>query len=383
MRIGLIEQLEAIPAAEWRRLGDAHYPFLRHEFLLALERSGCIGANTDWQPAFLTLSDAQGLAAAVPAWLKRHSYGEFVFDFVWAQAYARQGLAYYPKLTVAAPFTPATGPRLLLREDLRSTALRQQLLRTISDWSDAQNLSSAHLLFLDADDREALTENAEWLLRSDVQFHWHNRGYGDFEEFLAGFTAEKRKKARRERRRVLEAGIHFETRYAGEATREEVLIAWQLHRLTFLRRGNEPYLNAEAFLQLARSLGESMVFKFAIHGSEIVAVAVLFIGGHTLYGRYWGAAENFHSLHFETCYHQGIELCIEKGLERFEPGTQGEHKVSRGFVPQYTYSAHRIADLRFRAAIKDYLHREHEAIERYANDIGEHVPYREAPLTLP
>lgn len=388
MRVGLIEQLEAIPEAEWRRLGDADYPFLRHEFLLALERSRCVGAQTDWQPAFVTLSDAQGLAAAVPGWRKHHSYGEFVFDFVWAQAYARHGLAYYPKLTVAAPFTPATGPRLLLREDLARdeasrVALKAQLLQALAEWSDAQELSSAHLLFVDEGDRKAIDADPTWLARTDVQFHWHNRGYGDFEDFLASFTAEKRKKARRERRRVAEAGIRFETRYAGEATREEILIAWQLHRLTFLRRGNEPYLNAEAFLQVARTLGESMLFKFALQGTEIVAVAVFFASKSTLYGRYWGATENHHSLHFETCYHQGIELCIEKGITRFEPGTQGEHKVSRGFVPQYTHSAHRIADPRFRAAIKDYLQREREAVERYASDIGDHVPYRDPPPQAP
>lgn len=383
MRIGLIEQLEAISPAEWQRLGAADYPFLSHAFLLALERSGCVGRQTDWQPAFLTLSDEQGLAAAVPAWRKLHSYGEFVFDFAWAQAYARHGLDYYPKLTVAAPYTPATGPRLLLREDQAGTPLRRQVLQTLGEWSDAAGLSSTHLLFIDEADHLAISADEEWLLRTDVQFHWHNQGYADFEDFLASFTAEKRKKARRERRRVAEAGIHFETRFAAEASREEVLLAWQLHRLTFLRRGNEPYLNADAFLQLAQTLGESMLFKFAVHRGEIVAVAVFFVGGQTLYGRYWGAVDTFHSLHFETCYHQGIALCIERNLARFEPGTQGEHKVSRGFVPQLTYSAHRIAEPRFRAAIKDYLQRERVAIDRYAEQIGEHVPYRETPLTLP
>jgi predicted N-acyltransferase len=377
MRIQVVERIDTIDGAQWDALDHQGYPFLRHAFLGALERTRCIGEGTGWSPAVLTLQDDQGLAGAVPAWLKTHSYGEFVFDFAWAQAYSRHGLRYYPKLVAAAPFTPATGPRCLVRSDLDQPLISRQLIQSLAEYADEQELSSAHVLFPAEADRSLLERDPEWLMRRDCQFHWRNRGYADFEDFLGSFTADKRKKARRERRRVAEAGITFESRRGSEASPEEILTAWQLHRVTFLRRGNEPYLAAETFLEIARTMGESLLFKFAKHGDEIVAVAVFFVGRDTLYGRYWGCNENFHSLHFETCYHQGIEFCIEQRLDRFEPGTQGEHKVSRGFEPTYTYSAHRIAEPRFRSAIADYLERESEAVERYAAGIAEHVPYRQ------
>ena len=377
MRIQVVERLDAIDGAQWDALDHRGYPFLRHAFLSALERTRCIGEGTGWSPRVLTLQDDRGLAGALPAWLKTHSYGEFVFDFAWAQAYTRHGLRYYPKLIAAAPFTPATGPRCLVRSDLDQPLISRQLIQSLAEYADEQELSSAHVLFPAEADRSLLERDPEWLMRRDCQFHWRNRGYADFEDFLGSFTADKRKKARRERRRVAEAGITFESRRGSEASPEEILTAWQLHRVTFLRRGNEPYLAAETFLEIARTMGESLLFKFAKHGDEIVAVAVFFVGSDTLYGRYWGCNENFHSLHFETCYHQGIEFCIEQRLDRFEPGTQGEHKVSRGFEPTYTYSAHRIAEPRFRSAIADYLERESEAVERYAAGIAEHVPYRQ------
>ena len=382
MRTGLLERVEDVPAPEWDALGDPHYPFLRHAFLAALAEGGSIGGRSGWSPYFVTLSDDQGLAAAAPAWLKPHSYGEFVFDFAWAQAYARHGLEYYPKLVVAAPFTPATGPRLLVRRDLDRATVARRLLTALQEAADQRGVSSTHVLFTDETDRALIATTMSdgdggWLPRRDCQFHWHNRGYADFEDFLGGFTADKRKKARRERRRVVEEGIRFRAVPAGEASAAEVLAAWQLHRGTFLRRGQEPYLGLESFRALARVPGSAMLFMFAERRGAIVAVAVFFVGGDTLYGRYWGAADEFHSLHFETCYHQGIEHCIAHGLARFEPGTQGEHKVARGFVPTFTHSAHRIADPRFRRAIADHLRAEGEAVDAYAAGVAEHVPYRQ------
>jgi predicted N-acyltransferase len=376
MRVGLLERLDDIPAKEWDALGDPRYPFLRSDFLVALERGGSVGKRSGWQPFFVTLTDDRGLAAAAPGWLKTHSYGEFVFDFAWAQAYARHGLAYYPKLVVAAPFTPATGPRLLVRQGLDRSRVVPLLLAALEGAADERGLSSTHVLFPDEADRSIIAAREGWLMRRDCQFHWRNRGYACFEDFLAGFTAEKRKKARRERRRVVEGGITFRAVHGHEATRIEVLTAWELHRTTFRQRGSEPYLSAETFVAIARSMGGSLLFQFAMQGEEIVAVAVCFVGGDTLYGRYWGAAGDFHSLHFEACYHQGVEYCIAHGLSRFEPGTQGEHKVARGFEPTATHSAHRIADPRFARAIADYLRAEGAAVDEYAAGIRAHVPYR-------
>jgi len=376
-------RIEELNPREWNALTGAHIPFLRHEFFAALERTACVGAASGWEPRYFALRDTQGLAAAVPAFIKNHSYGEFVFDFAWAQAYARHGLAYYPKLTLAVPFTPATGPRLLIRPDLNSAAVAKQLLATIESYAREHSLSSVHALFVDESARQAC-EQAGWLLRRDCQFHWTNRGYASFEAYLDTFTAEKRKKARRERRRVAETGIRFETRHGAELDTPLLDYVYALHRDTFLRHGHEPYLSRAFFTEIARSLGDSLMVKIARYANAPVAAAIFFKSNDTLYGRYWGAAADFHSLHFETCYHQGIEYCIEQGLHRFEPGTQGEHKVSRGFEPALTSSAHYIADPRFREAIAEYLEREGDAIDAYAAQINEHVPFRHKNVpTLP
>jgi predicted N-acyltransferase len=309
---------------------------------------------------------------------KTHSYGEFVFDFGWAQAYNQLGRDYYPKLSIAVPFTPATGPRLLVRPGLDQTKTAAKLLNSIESLTAGNSLSSAHALFLDEAGREAC-ERAGWLMRRDCQFHWTNRGYSDFSDFLGSFTAEKRKKANRERRRIAESGITFDTRHGTDIDPGLLDRVYSFHRDTFLRHGHKPYLTREFFSEICRTLGDSLMVKAANHGGETIACAIFFKSSDTLYGRYWGAAVDQHSLHFETCYHQGIEYCIEHGLTRFEPGTQGEHKVARGFEPTLTWSAHFIADRRFRAAVDDFLVREGAAIDAYAEDIGEHAPFRVRP----
>jgi predicted N-acyltransferase len=370
-----IDQLE--PQA-WNALAGTAVPFLRHEFLAALEHTGCVGPGTGWTPAYVSLHDATGLAAAAPAFIKTHSYGEFVFDFSWAEAYSHFGRDYYPKLSVCVPFTPATGARLLVRPDLEGPPVRQRLARAIEDFAAEHHLSSAHALFFDEPGREAF-EQSGWLLRRDCQFHWTNQGFSDFEQYLATFTADKRKKARRERRRVAEAGIRFETRFGHDIGKRLLDTVYAFHRGTFLRHGHEPYLSRAFFTEIAATLGESLMFKIAMIADQPVAAAVFFWCPEALYGRYWGAAEDHHSLHFETCYHQGIEFCIERGIRRFEPGTQGEHKVARGFAPTLTWSAHHIGDRRFRAAVRDYLVREGAAVDAYATQVSEHVPYRREP----
>ena len=367
--------IHGLPEAEWNALGAADNPFTRYEFLAALEHSRCIGRGSGWEPRYLTLRDARGLAAAAAAFVKTHSFGEFVFDFAWARGYERLGRRYYPKLTLVAPFTPATGPRLLVRADLDREELAARVLGELERYAASHDLSGVHALFLDEAARAACARRG-WLLRRDCQFHWSNRGYTSFEHYLATFTAEKRKKARRERRRVAEAGVRFETRLGGELDEALLDRIYGLHRDTFLRHGHEPYLTREFFSEAARTMPESLMFKLALRGRTVVAAAIFFVSAHTLFGRYWGAAADYHSLHFEACYHQGIEFCIERRIERFEPGTQGEHKVSRGFEPAITWSAHYIADPDFRSAIGEYLEREGAAVQAYALEVQGHVPYR-------
>ncbi len=376
MRTEHHDSFAELDAEQWDALAGDTQPFIGHAFLATLERTACIGARSGWQPLVVALHDERGLAAAAPGFLKPHSYGEFVFDFSWAQAYARSGLAYYPKLVIAAPFTPATGPRLLVRPDLDFAATAAQLVAAIEQTAAARRVSSVHVLFPAGRDLDVLAA-AGWLTRRDCQFHWSNAGYATFDDFLATFTAEKRKKARRERRRVEESGIRFTTLLGTTIGERDLTEVWALHRDTFVRHGNEPYLSLEFFREAARQLGDRLVIKAARFEGRNVAAAIFFRGRETLYGRYWGAAVDFHSLHFETCYHQGIEFCIAEGLARFEPGTQGEHKVSRGFEPTLTRSAHHIVDSRFRAAISDFLHREARMVDEYAAAVQRHVPYRD------
>ena len=377
MRSRVHKSIDALDPRQWNALGTQSNPFLRHEFLAALEHTGCIGAGTGWEPCYFTVEDEEGLAAAVPAFIKTHSYGEFVFDFSWAQAYSRFGRRYYPKLTVAIPFTPATGPRLLVRAGADVTALTCRLLADMEAFAASHSLSSIHALFLDEPARAAF-ESSGWLLRRDCQFHWTNRGYPDFEAYLETFTADKRKKARRERRRVAEAGIGFETLVGADLTEPLLDCVYGFHRDTFLRHGHEPYLTREFFTEAVRTMGDALMVKVAVRAGVPVAAAIFFWSQQALFGRYWGSAEEYHSLHFEACYHQGIEFCIERGIGRFEPGTQGEHKVSRGFEPAVTWSAHFIANRPFREAIAEFLQREGRSVDAYTAEVQTHVPYRDA-----
>ncbi|MEO8314886.1 MAG: GNAT family N-acetyltransferase [Pseudomonadota bacterium] len=369
--------IDALPAAQWNALAGSGCPFLRHEFLAALEHSGCVTPRNGWSPAHLALFDGNKLVAAAPAYYKAHSWGEFVFDFSWAQAHERNGLAYYPKLLCAVPFSPVNSPRLLLDPALPADVLREHLIAAMEARCAAQSLSSAHALFISAAERDAFA-GKNWLLRSAVQFHWHNAGHPDFESWLATFRSEKRKQIHRERRRCAEAGVHFLTLHGGELTPAQLQFVHDVHARTFHQHGHEPYLNLAFFTEIAHTLGPALMVKLAMRGSEPVAAAVFLVSDGALFGRYWGATGDFHSLHFEACYHQGIEYCIEHGLSRFEPGTQGEHKVVRGFVPSQVWSAHYIADPRFREAIGNFLGREQPAVAAYADDVIAHTPFHRA-----
>lgn len=373
LSIRTLGQIADIEPAAWNALaGDQ--PFLRHEFLAALETTGCASAVTGWQPHHLVLEDATGIAAVAPAYVKSHSWGEFVFDFAWARAWEGRGLAYYPKLLLAIPFTPATGPRWLIRDDLPREATAAHLLTNVRDLVAKNGYSSAHALFLD---QRCQTEAARagWLPREDCHFQWFNRDFPHFDAYLATFTADKRKKAKRERRRIAEQGIEFRTLGGGDLDPSLIRILYELHATTFLHHGHTPYLNVEFFAAVARDLPEQLVVKLAVRAGTPVAAAVFFRNADTLWGRYWGAAADYHSLHFETCYYQGIEYCIEHGLRRFEPGTQGEHKLARGFAPTLTASAHWLVDPALRAAVGAFVRRESTAVRAYAADAAQHLPF--------
>jgi len=374
-----LDSIAQIDAQKWNSLAGSTQPFLRHEFLLALEESGCTAPRTGWTPRHLIIEAANGTpVAAMPLFRKAHSRGEFVFDFSWASAYAQHGLRYYPKLLTAVPFTPVCGPRLLLRPDIDARAMTESLVRAVTDYARSEQLSSWHVLF-PTEEIAASLDTAGLVLRRDCQFHWHNQGYESFEAFLATFTAEKRKKVKRERRRVAEAGIEFDTLSGAQLDNALWSTLYGFYADTFHRHGHEPYLNLSFFKRIGAAMPDQLMLKVARVGREPIAVAIFFVGENALFGRYWGAGGNYHSLHFETCYYQGIEYCIDNKLQRFEPGTQGEHKVPRGFVPALTSSAHYIADQRFAAAIRDFARREARGVDHYAAAVNEHVPYHRAP----
>jgi predicted N-acyltransferase len=381
-RARFLKSIAQIDAASWNALAGNGQPFLRHEFLLAIEESGCAAPRTGWTPVHLILEDAAGCAVgALPLYRKEHSRGEFVFDFSWANAYAQHGLPYYPKLLSAVPFTPVRGSRLLVGAGGDAASISKTLIRTATDYAKSEGLSSWHVLFPSDGDTGEL-ESANLILRRDCQFHWFNRGYDSFEAFLAGFTAEKRKKAKRERRRVAEAGIVFDTLHGGDMDDRLWDTVYEFYADTFHRHGHDPYLNLNFFKRVAARMPDRLMIKLARIGAEPIAAAIFFVGEDALYGRYWGSGGNYHSLHFETCYYQGIEYCIEKKLQRFEPGTQGEHKVPRGFIPTLMSSAHFVVDARFAAAIRDFAAREARGVDHYAAAVNEHVPYHRAEEEL-
>ncbi len=364
-----------IPADEWDSLLAPGQPHLEHSFLNIAETSGSVSNETGWQPCHITLRQNGRLVGALPLYQKSHSWGEFIFDWSWAQAYQRAGLPYYPKLVSASPFTPATSQKLLLASDA-DIGNQDALLQVAIGFAKEHRFSSLHLQFLPEDER-TMASNSGLLMRKDCQFHWFNRDYQDFGDFLATFSSKKRKNVNRERRRVREAGIEHRI-VAGDSLTESVMRdAWRLCSYTFFARGHEPYLNLDFFLALMQQPDSPLVVVLAEHAGAPVAAAILLRGEDVLLGRYWGSEKDYHSLHFETCYYQGIDYCIAEGIQRYEPGTQGEHKIARGFVPTETGSAHWLAEPAFADAIADYLSREAEGVDAYMEGVTQHVPYRQ------
>jgi predicted N-acyltransferase len=376
-QVAVHDSIADIAADDWNRLAGDDFPFLRHEFLLAAERSGSVSPETGWHASHLCYVHNSELRAAMPLYRKDHSWGEFVFDWAWARAYEQAGLSYYPKLVSAVPFTPAPSRRLLLR-DAADTEAASVLLRAAVDLAHDTGCSSLHVLFPDAGDHSHL-RNAGFRLRKDCQFHWHNDGYKNFDDFLAAFSSAKRKKTRRDRRRVTEAGITFRRLHGGDIDPSTWSIVYRLISITFLRRGSLPYFNQDFFVELSRTQPDNLLVIMAEKNNEPIAAAVFFESEHILYGRYWGSSGHYDALHFETCYYQGIDYCIDTNKQLFEPGTQGEHKISRGFVPVPTWSAHWLKHPEFFAVIADYLDQERQHVERYMDAVDEHSPYRDEP----
>ncbi len=377
MRIRTIDRLDTFLAEQWDSLVGTDNPFLSHAFLSALERHEVVIPSHGWQPMHLVLeSDAGELLAAMPAYLKGHSWGEFVFDWAWADAYARNGLDYYPKLIMAVPFSPVNGPRLLFAPGQDPDQLAPLFARATEELCERRGWSSGHCLFPPEEEARRL-ENAGWLVRQGVQFHWHNAGYRDFDAFLDGLTSKKRKNIRRERRQAAATGLHFRMQSGHRVSAEHWEAFHAYYEKTFLEHGNLALLPVAFFQEIAETLGDRVQMAQALDGETLVAAALFLGNEQVLYGRYWGCARELEGVHFETCYYQGIEHCIRTGIRRFEPGAQGTHKIPRGFVPERTWSAHWIADPRFRAAIADFLQRETPAVERYRLEMTAHSPYKQ------
>lgn len=378
MQLRRYKSFTEVPAQAWNKLRGTDTPFLRHEYLLALEMSGSTTAATGWTPLPITVEDDQGrTVGGVPLWLKRHSYGELVYDFAWAQAYERAGLQYYPKLVACVPIAPIAGPRMLIAPDTDRDAVIAALTRGANTVAEETGASSVHWLFTDAADSAALEQQGN-LHRTGYQLHWHNKDYTCFDDFLAGFTADKRKKLKRERRYVEEAGIQLEVRSGHEVSAELWDIFYGFYTGNILRHGGMIHLTREFFHLLGRTLPEAVVLVLARRGAEYVGAAINLRDRDTLYGRYWGGHEGINSLHFETCYYTPIEYCIAHGLKRFEGGAGGEHKLARGFLPATTHSLHWLRHPQFARAVADFLERERNGVDMYMDELNEHAPFRKA-----
>ena len=362
-----------MPAPEWDACAGTANPFVSHAFLSILERSGSAVARTGWQPVPVIVDGADGAPAAIaPAYAKSHSQGEYVFDHAWADAWERAGGAYYPKLQIASPFSPVPGPRLLLRDPASGPAL----IAALEAVTDQHGLSSAHATFV-APEQIALFEQAGWLIRQGMQFHWRNRGYASFDAFLDALASRKRKAIRKERAAALD-GLSVR-RVTGSDLREADWDAfWGFYQDTGARKWGRPYLTRSFFSLLGQEMADKVLLIFAERDGRPIAGALNLIGADALYGRYWGCSQDVPFLHFELCYYQAIDAAIDRGLTTVEAGAQGEHKLARGYEPTPTYSAHYIPDPAFRRAIADFLARERDAVAADGAFLAELTPFKKA-----
>lgn len=380
-RTHIVSSLAQIGQAAWDALvarQDKPNPFLSYAFLHALHESGSASEETGWQPQFVALYDGDALAAAMPLYVKSHSYGEYVFDWAWADAYHRHGLEYYPKLLSAIPFTPVTGPRLMA-VDAASRAALAEALRAMQQ---ASSVSSTHILYPPEDEARQLAD-AGFMLRSGVQFHWLNAGYGSFDEFTATLERKKRKNINAERRKVMEAGVTMRRVRGAEATESDWMLFNRCYRHTYAAHRSTPYLNLDFFLRIWRTMPDNLLLVIAQRDGAPIASSLVIHNQDTLFGRYWGELEHLPCLHFETAYYQPLEFCIEQGIAVFEGGAQGEHKMARGFMPTRTWSAHWLAHPSFADAVERFLERESGGIDSYIDELSEHNPFRRQVIKVP
>ena len=374
-RSEIVGGLASVDASEWNRVAGDRSPFVRHEFLCALEEHGCACSETGWSPCHVLLYDGGRLVGAVPMYAKSHSYGEFVFDWSWADAYARAGLEYYPKLVVSIPFTPAAGPRLLYERTGADSDVPDLLVDTAVAFARHADVPTLHWLFTDDDDSDRLSQR-EHLIRSGCQFHWRNPGFRDFQDYLDGFTSKRRKSIRKERREAAAAPVEIEVRDGTEMGEEQWVAYHALYASTYERKYGHPFLTRDFFLTVGETMADGVIVVLARRGSRYVAGAHFFRDASMLYGRNWGCFEFHRSLHFEMCYYRAIEYCIARKLDGFEAGAQGEHKILRGFMPVLTRSAHWVRHDAFRKAIEDFLIREDRGVRAYISEMRNHSPFK-------
>jgi predicted N-acyltransferase len=369
--IKIIEDLADIPPAQWDALAGG-VPFISHAYLYALQMSGCATAQLGWKAQHLTLWQDNCLLGAMPLYVKSNSYGEHVFDFAWADAYRQNGLRYYPKLVCTVPYTPVTGARLLGGTE----EIRRLLLGTALQFAKDIKVSSLHCLFLNETDAQ-LAQAHGMMCRQDVQFHWRNEGYGNFDDYLDALSRDKRKRINQERRKVREAGITFEFVTGDVATQDQWTFFASCYAHTREMHHSPPALNEDFFQRIGSALPQNTLLVIASHGGKMIASALSIITKDVLYGRSWGTFEFHSGLHFETCYYQAIEFCIAHGIQVFEGGAGGEHKLARGFLPTTTRSAHWLAHPQFARAVENYLHHETDAISKYVDELNERSPFKD------
>ena len=371
--IQIHDRIDEVPPQDWDVMLRDDYPFLKHRYLAALEHHQCVGEEVGWIPRHLCLYQNSELAAAMPLYEKHNSWGEFVFDHAWADAYRRHGLHYYPKLVNAVPFTPAAGQRVICRKnpDAQSVSL---LLKTVSSIMDRCGYSSLHCLFPDQQDQQRLNIHGA-LMRNDCHFQWHNQNYASFESFLQGLKSKKRKNIRQERRKVIESGLSIRWLTGRQTSEKDWHDFHDVYTRIYQRKFGMPAFSLEFFLEIAETMSDQVILALADHRKTVIAGALFYRDRQTLYGRIWGTRHRVDALHFELCYYAGIEYCIREGLAKFDPGVQGEHKIARGFVPAQTHSLHWIANRPFRQAIREFLSHEEQGVRHYMDQVKENSAY--------